>query len=70
MDKLKKCNMCGKDFSPVDYQEDFCFDRVIGYGSKYDEMHIKFNLCCDCFDKTIDIITPYFKEDILYEFKK
>lgn len=58
MDKFKKCSMCCGDFSLVDYQENFCFDRVIGYGSKYDEMHIKFNLCYDCFDKAIDIIKP------------
>lgn len=68
--KNTKCSMCGKEFSLVDYQEDFCFDRVIGYGSKYDEMHIKFNLCCDCFDKSMDMIMPYFKEEILYELKK
>lgn len=64
-----KCSMCGKDFSPVDYQENFCFDRVIGYGSKYDEMHIKFNLCCDCFDKTIDLLKPYFKDAIIEDWQ-
>ena len=42
-------------------QENFCFDRVIGYGSKYDEMQIRFNLCCECFDKIIDINKPIIK---------
>lgn len=64
-----KCSMCGKDFSLDDYQENFCFDRIIGYGSKYDETHIKFNLCCNCFDKTIDIIKPLFKDTIMEDWQ-
>ena len=43
----KKCSMCGKVFDIFDEQEDFCFDRHIGYGSEFDLTHIKFNLCCE-----------------------
>lgn len=57
----KYCSACGKIFDLCDIQENFCFDRVIGYGPKYDEMQIRFNLCCDCFDKIIDIIKPIIK---------
>ena len=34
----KICSMCGKKFDMWDEQEDFCFVRHIGYGSKYDMM--------------------------------
>lgn len=46
----KTCSMCGKKFDMWDEQEDFCFVRHIGYGSKYDMMGLYLNLCCDCFD--------------------
>ena len=58
----KKCSMCGKVFDMWDEQENFCFDRHIGYGSEFDLMHIKFNLCCECFDKVFRMIKPMFKE--------
>ena len=50
----KICSMCGKKFDMWDVQEDFCFVRHIGYGSKYDMMGLHLNLCCDCFDKIAD----------------
>ena len=53
-----KCSACGKQFDIWDKQEDFSFDKHIGYGSKYDEKHIKFQLCCDCFDKIFDKVKP------------
>ena len=52
----KICSMCGKKFDMWDEQEDFCFVRHIGYGSKYDMMGLYLNLCCDCFDKSASIL--------------
>ena len=54
--KKLKCSACGKTFDVWDYIEDFSFDKWIGYGSKHDEQHIEFRLCCDCFDKIFDSI--------------
>lgn len=54
----KCCSVCGKTFDFWDNQEDFCFERYIGYGSKYDMEHIQLNLCCDCFDKVLDWLLP------------
>ena len=54
----KICSMCGKKFDMWDEQEDLCFVRHIGYGSKYDMKGLDFNLCCDCFDKIADWFLP------------
>ena len=58
----KKCSCCGKMLDTLDMQEDFTFDKYIGYGSKHDEEHIKFQLCCNCFDKIFDVIKPLIKD--------
>lgn len=65
---MKKCNMCGKDFDMWDEQEDFCFEHVIGYGSKYDMHKVDLKLCCDCFDKVMDFILPQCKDDPMTEY--
>ena len=44
-----------------DMQEDFCLNRHIGYGSKYDYNFLQLNLCCDCFDRLLDHIIPQCK---------
>lgn len=62
------CNMCGKVFDEWDYQEDFCFDYHIGYGSKYDLNRLKLNLCIDCFDKVLDFILQQCKTNPLEEY--
>ncbi len=54
----KQCSMCGKQFDDLDEQEDFCFVRHIGYGSKYDMHGLYLNLCCQCFDKIADWFLP------------
>lgn len=54
----KICSMCGKKFDMWGEQEDFCFVRHIGYGSKYDMKGLYLNLCCDCFDKIADWFLP------------
>lgn len=60
--KKIKCSACGKTFDIWDYQEEFIFDKHIGYGSIHDTQHIKFRLCCDCFDKIFDVIKPMIKD--------
>lgn len=60
--KKYKCSACGKVFDIYDYQEDFTFDKLIGYGSKHDEQHISFRLCCNCFDEIFDVIKPMIKD--------
>ena len=53
--QIKTCVMCGKILGELDLQENFSVDLPhIGYGSKFDLCHVKFDLCCDCFDKTIE----------------
>lgn len=66
--KPTKCNMCGRLFDECDYEQNFSFNRLIGYGSKYDLTKINLNLCCDCFDKVLDWIIPQCKIDPLEEF--
>lgn len=63
IDSPKRCCKCGKEFNYLDRQEDFCLDRFIGYGSKYDLCHLSLNLCIDCFDELITKIRPMCKID-------
>ena len=63
----KICSMCGKKFDMWDEQEDFCFVRHIGYGSKYGMMGLYLNLCCDCFDKIADWFLPLCVNDPLVD---
>ena len=62
------CTICGKLFNELDYQENFCFDTHIGYGSKYDLNRLRLNLCIDCFDKVLDFILPQCKDNPLSEY--
>lgn len=64
---ITKCTMCGKEFDMWDRQENYCFEHKIGYGSKYDGDTLKFNLCCDCFDKVVDTVIPMCVESPLHE---
>ena len=63
----KICSMCGKTFDLWDEQEDFCFVRHIGYGSKYDTKGLYLNLCCGCFDKIADWFLPLCVNDPLVD---
>ena len=65
-----KCSACRKTFDIWDFQEDFTFDKYIGYGSKNDEHHIRFHLCCDCFDKIFDVIKPMIKDIEIEEYNE
>ena len=69
---IHKCDFCGKNFDHWDIQEGFGlhFPRV-GYGSKYDEMSIEVDLCCDCFDKMMaEYVEPRlkFKDNAIKEY--
>lgn len=57
----KICSICGKEFDMWDMQEDFCLERNIGYGSKYDSCILRLNFCCSCFDNLLDKILPQCK---------
>ena len=59
----KRCTLCGKKLDLWDEQENFCFDRKVGYGSKHDGCQIKFQLCCGCFDRMVDMFAPLCKTD-------
>ena len=48
------CNICGKEFSDYDEQEQIGLHSQIGYGSKHDGDTIDLDICCDCFDILID----------------
>lgn len=63
-----KCTMCGKVFDNWDYQENFCFEHLIGYGSKYDCEKLKLNLCINCFDKVLDFILPQCKTNPISDY--
>lgn len=54
------CNICGEAFNEWDIQEDYHFNKRIGYGSRYDEELLDLHICIECMDKIIDNckITP------------
>ena len=62
---MKRCTMCGKKFDMWDEQENFCFEHRLGYGSKNDGDVVRLKLCCGCFDRIVDIISPMSKEKII-----
>ena len=66
---IRICNMCGNTFKFWDHEENISFDHLIGYGSAHDMHRIRLNLCCKCFDKVIDLITPQCKHNPISEYK-
>lgn len=64
---MRVCNVCGNEFDLYDEYQDISVCRKIGYGSKYDEDTLKFDMCCDCFDMVIDMINPICKHSIVKE---
>lgn len=54
----KQCTMCGKNFDLWDEQENFYLNRRIGYGSFRDGCQVKLQLCCECFDRVLDMVIP------------
>lgn len=62
-----ECTMCGKTLDEDDMFENYGADMHIGYGSKYDMSHIRFQLCCDCFDRLLDMVIPLCKTNPIVE---
>lgn len=61
--------MCGKTLDEIDKDQDFHFKQWIGYGSRYDMNIFESRLCCDCFDKILDVVLPMFKINPLTEYE-
>lgn len=51
---MDNCSKCGKKLNVFDKQENFVFHGRLGYGSKYDEMILDLQLCCECMDGIIE----------------
>lgn len=62
-----ECTMCGKTLDDYDKYENYSADMHIGYGSKYDMSRIRFQLCCDCFDRVLDMVIPLCKTNPVIE---
>ena len=60
-----ECTMCGKTLDEWDKYENYGADLHIGYGSKYDMSRLRFQLCCDCFDRILDMVVPLCKTNPL-----
>ena len=50
----KRCSKCGKILDEFDIANGLYIDKVLGYGSKYDDEKIIITLCCSCMDELID----------------
>lgn len=62
-----ECTMCGKTLDEDDMFENYSADMHIGYGSRYDLSHIRFQLCCSCFDRILDMVIPLCKTNPIVE---
>ena len=62
-----ECTMCGKTLDEDDMFESYSADMHIGYGSKYDMSRLRFQLCCDCFDRILDMVIPLCKTNPIVE---
>ena len=56
--------MCGKKFELHDTFAALHFKKQIGYGSIHDGERFKIDLCCECFDRSVDILNLNCKENI------
>lgn len=61
----RKCTMCDKIFDIWDEQEDLCFEKKMGYGTRYDGEIIRFNLCCECFENVVNMLAPLCKNNFI-----
>lgn len=55
-EKQKRCTMCNKALDMWDLQEDFSYQKWIGYGSVHDTEYLDMRFCCQCFDKVLGYI--------------
>ncbi len=63
------CTACGKPFNVWDVQAGLEMEFYMGFGSTYDESHIKAMFCIECFDKIIDALKAKAKEDPIVEWR-
>ncbi len=65
MTEKKICNKCGRELDFFDLQQGVSIRKKIGYGSRYDGFTVEYNLCCDCFDKEIELcrVSPIIDEE-------
>ena len=54
MVESKVCNRCGRELGFFDEQQQFYIHTRLGYGSAYDGDVIRYRLCCECIDKSIN----------------
>lgn len=64
----KRCTMCNKIFDEWDLQEDFSYQKWIGYGSVHDTEYLDIQLCCNCFDKILAFILKNSVNDPLTDY--
>lgn len=48
------CNCCGKELDKIDECGVISISRMLGYGSKYDGVHVEVDICAECFDNFIE----------------
>lgn len=48
------CTKCGKPFTYMDAMQDANIEYCMGFGSRYDESHVKMSFCTECFDALLD----------------
>lgn len=57
----KKCSACEKWLDVHDLEGNFSFDKCIGFGSKFADKHIQFDLCSSCFDRVMQQVLSMIK---------
>ncbi len=67
-EKEKRCTMCNKLLDEWDLQEDFSYQKWIGYGSVHDTEYLDIRLCCKCFDKVLAFILKNSVNDPLTDY--
>lgn len=60
MERLRRCNRCGRKLNMYDEELGFSIHTQMGYGSDYDGEVVDLTYCCECADELIAecIISP------------
>ena len=60
MQRVRRCNRCGRKLTVYDEELGFAVHTKMGYGSDYDGEIVELVLCCDCADDIIAecIVSP------------
>lgn len=64
---IKVCDICGRTYEFLDVQASKSNTIYLGFGSKYDLNIFNYDVCCECFDKMIDLVLPLFPKSPLDE---